>query len=125
MEWYNLIFFHVFKFYFKDGNYKNDVPWFTATALISTSFWVYLFSATILITCLFNFDFFKLVNRHLFISSAFIFLFANILWFKRGDRYLKIYRKYKNSPQDLGKISLLSWVVVIGGFLSLPIVLFL
>jgi hypothetical protein len=125
MEWYNLIFFHVFKFYFKDGNYKNDVPWFTAASLISTSFWVYFFSSTIIITSLFNLDGFQTENRPIFISSGFIFLFANIFWFKGSDRYLKIYKKYRNSPQDIGIISIISWVIVIGGFLSLTIILFL
>jgi hypothetical protein len=41
MEWYRLIFFHVFKVYYRDGDFRNDVPWFTATVLISASLWTY------------------------------------------------------------------------------------
>lgn len=124
MEWYSLIFFHIFKFYFKDGRFKNDVPWFTATALITVSFWLYLTSLIVLASHHFAIDPLKMENKNLFICFAFLFFLANIYWFQSRNRYLVIYRKFRNTTQDTPKKTILAWAIVFGGLLSLPVTVF-
>lgn len=125
MECYNLIFFHVFKFYFKDGNYKNDIPWLTASVLMAASSLAYSVGATAIIAHLLNMDLTTMVNRHVFIVGAFIFVFANNMYFRIRDRYMAIFEKYRNSQKDTMQNAILCWLIVIGGFISVPVLLFL
>lgn len=124
MEWYRLIFFHVFKVYYKDGNYKNDVPWFTATVLISASLWTYFTSAMVIFVNLLGSDFSNVVSKNVFIGLAFVFVIVNTVYFKRGARYIHIFRKHRHSANDKRSIGALSWFIVIGGLLSLPVTVF-
>lgn len=125
MKKYNLIFFHIFKCYYKDGNYKNDIPWLTALVLVSVSVLFFFVAIGLSVSELIGFNFLKMMDRHLFILLGFVFVLINYAWFKVGDRYMNIFKKYRHSSYDTKKNAILSWIFVIGGFLSAPIVILL
>ncbi len=48
MNWYNLVFYHIFKRYYKDGKYKNDIPSLTASVIVGVSSYFYIICGLIL-----------------------------------------------------------------------------
>lgn len=124
MKWYSLIFFHVFKVYYRDGDFRNDVPWATASALVSVSVLFYFVSIGLVISHVTGIHFMKTMNRHLFVTLGFLFTVLNCAWFKVGDRFLVIFRNFRHSEKDTWKIAILSWLIVIGGLLSVPVTVF-
>ncbi len=116
MKWYNLVFFHIFKRYYKNGNYKNDIPWLTVSVIISLSTYFYITNILRL---------FLLITQHtlhidklLFILFGFIFCILNYIWFVGNKRYLQIYADFKIKYANDRLTDILSWVYIIIGFLS-------
>ena len=118
MKWYNLIFFHVFKRYYKNGKFKNDIPWLTATGIVGMATFFYL----VFIYILFYYFIFKkspeAPNKLPFIISGFIVLVANCFWFIGNKRYLTIYEMYKEKYRNDKITEVLSWIFVV---LAIPI----
>lgn len=121
MSWYKIIFFHVFKLYYKDGKYTKDIPWLTATGivsvptgfLISTLYWIFYYFFI-------DKEVPKLDNTFTMLGCSFMFI--NYLWFTHQKRYLKIYEEYRTSDKNNKVTALLSWIYIILGFASVPIV---
>ncbi len=119
MKFYNVIFFHVFKKYYKNGNYKNDIPWLTASCVIGLSTFFYV--ANIIFVLYYFISEIKPVPNKLLIVFAFAFVIINYLWFTNQKKYLKIYDALINSNLDNKPLEVLSWIYIIIGFASVPI----
>lgn len=120
MKWYNLVFFHIFKRYYKNGNYKSDIPWLTASVIISLSTYFYITNILRL---------FLLVTHHtlhidklLFILFGFIFCIINYIWFVGDKRYLQIYTDFKIKYANDRLTDIFSWIYIIVGFLSIGVI---
>ena len=121
MSWYKIIFFHVFKRYYKDGKFTNDIPWLTASIIVSVSSSFYVFSLMDLF-CFFLIDQnLPMVDGYSFHIIGFAFALANYLWFTHQRRYLKIYEEYRKSDKNNNVTAILSWIYIILGFASVPI----
>jgi hypothetical protein len=121
MDWYNLVFYHVFKRYYKNGNYKNDIPWLTATGILSVSTFFFL-------TGIFVVFYYFFINKNipqlnnLYTIFGIIFTVLNCLWFTYKNRYLSIYKHYQALTTNNRKTEILSWLYIILGFASVPFV---
>jgi hypothetical protein len=121
MKVHSIIFFHVFKRYYKDGKFTNDIPWLTTSVIVGVSSSFYLISLTVL----FSYFFFdrnlpKLNEYPMLICNA-VFVVANYLWFTHRKRYLKIYEEYRTSDKNNKITEFLSWIYILLGFVSVPI----
>jgi hypothetical protein len=121
MDWYKIIFFHVFNRYYKDGNYKNDIPWLTASVIIGVSTYFHLFSLFVLGYYFFTGHSLTLASKYPNIICAFVFVSLNCYCFIYQNRYLKIYTKFRKSDKNKKIIALLSWMYIFLGFFSVPI----
>lgn len=120
MNWYNLIFFHVFKKYYKNGKYKNDIPWLTASCILGTASSLLIISLIVLFNLLSSNRNIELNNNHLLFGCLFVVF--NTLWFKYKSRYLTIYELFKKSKFNSKTFEMLAWVYLALSFLSIPIV---
>jgi hypothetical protein len=121
MNWYNLVFYHIFKRYYNDGKYKNDIPWLTALVIISVSSSFYILSGLILIYYFFVNKNIPIINKYPIILLGFTFAVINYLWFANNKRYLNIYKHYNTNTANR-RSEIFSWVFVILGFASVPFV---
>ena len=121
MNLYNIIFFHIFKRYYNNGKYKNDIPWLTATGIISVSTFFLLSSMITLIYYFFNNKISLIINAE-FSYYGLLFTLINCLWFASNKRYLKIYKDLKISKVNNRKLEILTWIYVFLGIASIPIV---
>lgn len=121
MNWYNLVFYHVFKRYYKDNKYKNDIPWLTATGIISVPTFFLLTSVFAIIYYLFVESNVPQIGST-FTIFGLAFTVINYLWFTYNKRYLSIYEHYKTSATNNRRTEILSWLYIILGFASLPLV---
>ena len=121
MNWYKIIFYHLFKRYYKDGKYKNDIPWLTAAGILSVS-------TFFLLTGFFTLIYYLFVKKNVpqldykFTLLGFLFTALNCFWFANKKHYLRIYEEYKTSKVNNTITEILSWLFVILGFASLAIV---
>ncbi len=121
MNWYNLVFYHIFKRYYKDNKYKNDIPWLTATGIISVPTFFLLTSVFAIIYYLFVESNVPQIGST-FTIFGLAFTVINYLWFTYNKRYLSIYEHYKTSATNNRRTEILSWLYIILGFASLPLV---
>lgn len=121
MNWYKLVFFHVFKCYYKNGKYTNDIPWLTATGIVSVSTG-FLLSSIFLLFYYFFIDTKLPKLDNTFTLIGFIFILINYFWITNKKRYLIIYESYRKSNKNNKVSEVLSWVYIIVGFISLPII---
>ncbi|MCJ8167106.1 hypothetical protein MKJ04_19850 [Pontibacter sp. E15-1] len=117
MTWYNLIFFHVFKRYYKNGRYGNDIPWLTASGIVGVSSQLYLFTFTALVYFYTYGEMPELEKKYL-LSLGFVFVALNWLWFIGGNRYLKIFDNFKERYLRDKFTETLSWVYVLGAYVA-------
>lgn len=122
MNWYKLIFFHIYKRYYKDGQYSNDIPWLTVSVILGVSSFFYLLSLAVLIYSIFCDCEIQSLNKNPIIILGFVLVGVNYLWFFNNRHYLKIYEKYRISENNNKFSELLSWLFVIMGFVSVPLV---
>lgn len=125
MNWYEIIFFNIFKKYYKNGRYKNDIPWLTATGIVVCSTFFNLFSITIVVHELLNPEKeFILINKSLYMLIFSVFYLVNYLFFIYQKRYLIIFEKYKKSKYDTKFFTIISFGYSILSFLIFIIVVF-
>lgn len=122
MNWYQVIFFHIFKLYYKDGKYTNDIPWLTASVIVGVSTSFYLLSLVVLCYFFFIGRDVPLLNKYPILICGFVFSVANYLWFTYKKRYLKIYDQYRTSNKNNNVTAVLSWTYIILGFALVPVV---
>jgi Ca2+/Na+ antiporter len=122
MNWYKLIFFHIFKRYYKDGKFTNDIPWLTASVIVGISSSFYLLSLVVLSYFFFIDHNVPPLNKYPILICGFAFAVVNYLWFTYKKRYLKIYEEYRTSNKNNKVTAVLSWIYIIVGFASVPIV---
>jgi hypothetical protein len=121
MNWYKMIFYHVFKRYYKDGNYKNDIPWLTATGIVSVS-------TGFMISSVYIFSYYSFVDKNVpqldnrFTLLGLIFIVANFIFFTHKKRYMEIFAFFKGSEKDNKLWGIISWGYIILGMVSLPAV---
>jgi glucan phosphoethanolaminetransferase (alkaline phosphatase superfamily) len=123
MNWYNLVFYHIFVRYYKNGKYKNDIPWLTVSVLVGVCSYFYFLNVILL-----GYFFFISKNapllenfRTAIIGGGFVFVIINYFWFTYKKRYLKIFKEYKTSNNSNRVTEILSWIYLIVGFASVPI----
>jgi hypothetical protein len=117
MTWYNLVFFHVFKRYYKNGRYKNDIPWLTASVIVGVSTMFYIFSFTYLTYFFVNGEMLEL-DKKSFLTLGISFVAINWLWFTGGNRYLMIFHSFKERYLRDKLTETLSWVYVFGAYVA-------
>ncbi|WP_318642611.1 hypothetical protein [Flavobacterium ardleyense] len=122
MNWYDLIFYNVFKRYYKEGNYKNDIPLLTASIIVGVSFSFYILSGFLLVYYFIVGQDVPMLSKSPIIIFGFTFNLANYLWFKNKDRYLIVYSHFKSSERNDRQQEVLSWLFIILGFASGPLV---
>lgn len=120
MNWYKIIFFHIFQCFYKGGKYSNDIPSLRSTVVVSVSSSFYLLSS-------FYWIYFLLFNEkpklaeHSITVCGFLFVIANYVWFNYRRKYLLIYEKYVYSRVNTRIVALACWVYVLSGFATVPI----
>ena len=124
MNWYNLVFYHIFKRYYKDGKYKNDIPWLTVSVIMGMSSFLYVLNGLILSNYFVNKNI-LILNKNPIIILAFVFVIINFLWFTKNKRYLSIYDYYKTSKLDNRRTEILAWLYIIFGFAFVFITIFI
>ncbi len=120
MNWYNIIFFHIFTFYYEEGKYKKDIPWLTASCLVATSTSLYVLSFYVIIEFFLNSSFEK-IDNHRFLIFGIIMNVSSFIWFAKNKKYSEIYNKYRLSKFDTKKFKFVAWLFVVLGFLTLPL----
>lgn len=124
MEWYNIVFFHVFKRYYKNGRYKNDVPWLTASVILGMSSLLYLFSLYVILYYSIN-NSTPEIKKYVFLPLGLTTIIINCLWFIGSRRYLRIYERYRERLLRDKKSTVLSWTYVFGGYALFILVILL
>lgn len=121
MNWYDLIFFHVFKLYYKDGAYRRDNPPLTASVILGMSSFVLVVALLMAMDYLFV-SHEKMVignQKPLFITVGMVFVGFNYLLFRR--RFKNIYNKYRYSSYDNWKYRLVAFLYIVLAFFSAPL----
>ncbi|WP_418513990.1 hypothetical protein [Corallibacter sp.] len=114
MKILNILFFHVYNAYYKDGNYSNDIPHLTAYGIVGFSLST-LFTTTIMfILTLLNI---KLIDYYFLVIlvGTLLLLFYYFFYEKKYDT---IYNLIKDSKWDNFRFKIASWLIVFLGFAS-------
>jgi hypothetical protein len=122
MNWYKLIFFHIFKRYYKNGSFTNDIPWLTASVIVGLSSFFYVLGLLVLAYFFFIDHNVPKLKKYPLLISGFAFAITNYLWFTYKKRYLKIHAEYRTSNKNNKVTEVLAWIYVIVGFATVPIV---
>lgn len=123
MKIIDIIFYYIFKRYFQGGNYRNDIPWFTASALLSVSLNLYVICFFIIYKYLAVGHFPTQLNVEIGLPLNLLLFLVIILYFKTNNRYMKIYNTYKTSSKLVHEIA--AWIFVAGGLVLFIIVVIL
>lgn len=115
MKFLHVIYFHVYNSYYKDGNYKNDIPHLTAYGVVGVSL-------SLLIVGIGNIIKFSLTEHKLSTQGYLWLMLPSLLLFYfvflNKGKYNDIYKELKGSDWDKTAIKILAWVIVIIGFVS-------
>lgn len=115
-----IVFFYIFRSYYKDGNFKNDIPWLTAINILSASLTTYTFCIFLIIENFYNeLKFIKANSLPFLIMYVLIFIFLYLYLLKK-EKHLIFYEEYKKQKTFSGLI--LSWGFVI---LPFPLMMFI
>ena len=87
MSWYKIIFFHVFKRYYKDGKFINDIPWLTTSVIVGVSSSFYLLSLTVLFYFFFIDHDVPQLNKYPILICGFVFAVANYFLLDVGGAF--------------------------------------
>ena len=115
MKAFNVIFYHVYNCYYKDGKYTNDVPHLTAFGLVGSS---------LTMSCLAVFALFNSIinNSRLSVGTSLAIVIAGMLLFfflfLFNSRYDRIYNEINGSKLDNLFMKIAAWGVVVMGFVS-------
>lgn len=111
------LFFGIYNSYYKDGNYKNDMPWYNGMAIFLFTFWCNII--TILDVLNSSKNKFPVEKLTSFIIAA-VCLIISYLLFVRNRRYDTIYNRYKNFNKTNRIINkVVSWTYVIGSIVAI------
>jgi hypothetical protein len=114
MKLVEVIFYHIYKSYYKGGNYRNDIPHVTAFGIVSCSIIIIFITGFLTFLRLFTE---QLVNKGLVIS-LFVFLSVVLFYFLLyKSKYKRIYTEIKGSRWDTVFFKILSWSVLVIAFL--------
>jgi hypothetical protein len=122
MNWYNLIFFHVFKRYYKNGRYKNDIPWLTASGIIGSSSLLWLLTIYTTVTFLIKGET-PGINKKYFVPFGVTFIILHWFWFINRKRYLKIFSDFYKVYTDNKLTEIFSWLYILGAYLAFVLML--
>ena len=110
---FRVLFFHIYNAYYKNGNYKNDIPHLTAFGIVGTSL-----SIMIVVTVLFVLKTAaetELPKLLIILLTIVCLAFFGFLFLVKS-KYSSIYQQIKGSKWDNIGFKILSWVIVILGF---------
>lgn len=111
MKVLDYLFFGIYNSYYKDGNYKNDVPWYGGLIIFTGVFFCNVF--TLMVVVLDGGP----ISKSFWYIIGLVCLATSYLLFIRNKRYEIIYNemsKLSRPKRLLNKV--LSWVYVIGSF---------
>ena len=115
MKFLHVIYFHVYNSYYKDGDYKNDIPHLTAYGIVSVSL-------SLLIVGIGNIIKFALTEHKLSTQGYLWLMLPSLLLFYfvflNKGKYNDIYKELKSSDWDRTTIKILAWAIVAIGFVS-------
>ncbi len=117
MKILNILFFHVYNAYYKDGNYYNDVPHVTAFGIVGSSLSMLLTSILLVILRMLSIK--PTYNIVLVILVGSLLLLSYFFLFKK--KYKVIYNLIKNSKWDNLRFKIISWVTIFLGFISIGV----
>jgi hypothetical protein len=115
MKFLQVIYFHVYNAYYKDGNFKNDIPHLTAFGIVSCSLGLMIVGIANLIK--YSLTQHKLSAQEylwLMLPSLLLFYFL----FLHKGKYSDIYKSLKGSDWDKSAIKILIWAIIFMGFAS-------
>lgn len=115
MKALNVVFYHVYNCYYKDGNYTNDIPHVTAYGLVGTSLSMF----NVVVFALFN----NFINNtklsmEILLTIAILSMLLFFFLFLFNSRYDRIYNEMKGSKRDTLFMRVVAWGVVVMGFVS-------
>ena len=115
MIFIKIIYFHIYNAYYKDGGFKNDIPSLTAYGIVAPSLSFIILTTTAVI---YN----QLTGARLpykvcfVIVSIALLIFFFLFMYKKN--YNKIYTEIKKSQWDNITMKIVTWAIVLIGFLS-------
>lgn len=115
MNFLKIIYFHIYNTYYKDGHYKNDIPYLTAYGITGTSLGCLILA---LLTVL-NYGFTR--TRLSVVACLIIFLLCLIVFFVlfiHNARYKEVYASIKGSRWDTAPMKVIVWIIIGLGFAS-------
>lgn len=116
MKAIRLIYFHIYNSYYKDGNFKNDIPHLTAFGIVGCSLSIILLSILFFAYQLL----FRVRPTSPIVVGLFLLLlvFFYFLFFHKS-KYQSIYTEFKNSKWDTTTMKILSWLVLLVAFVMI------
>jgi hypothetical protein len=108
-----VIFFHIYNVYYKDGNYKNDIPYLTAFGIVACSLSIIIVVSVLL---LLKGTLETTLSKESIILLTVVCLSIFSYIFLIRSRYKSIYQEIKGSKWDNVGFKALSWVIVVAGF---------
>jgi hypothetical protein len=117
----NYIYFNIFNSYYKNGRYKNDIPWVTAWGILSAALTFYTFS----IISLLRIIRYGTLNGFVFpkplgFAIGTFFMIVGYFLFLKNKRYLIIYNEFKKYDQTISnkrKGRIISWTFIFLSFI--------
>jgi hypothetical protein len=118
MKVIDYLFFGIYNSYYKDGNYKNDIPWYTAMMIFGAMFFLNVSLILSLLSPRKGFP----VNKPmaLVIGGCCVLLsYFLFVWKKRYVSIYETYSKYNDRQKVINKV--LSWLYFIGSIILFSI----
>ena len=114
------IYFYIFDSYYKDGNYKDDIPWYTALVLLTASLFTMMMNLWMLAQYTFELPV-SLPNTiwAYLLPVLFLFVVCYVIII-RDKKYLKYYEENKNDKTMQEKIFV--WFIVVMPFILVLII---
>jgi hypothetical protein len=104
-----IIYFHVYNAYYKNGNYKNDIPHLTAYCITATSTGSFVLTLVALVNHRFTGT--RMSKEGCVIVYAIcLILFYGLFMYKA--RYADVYTSIKGSVWDTITVKIIVWIVV-------------
>jgi hypothetical protein len=109
MKVLDYLFFGVFNSYYKDGNFKNDIPWYTAMMIFGAMFFLNVSSVMMLFSSKSGYPVSKQVG---FIIGGCCVLLSYFLfaWKKRYENIYSEFSKYDRRQRSINR--LMGWLYV-------------
>jgi hypothetical protein len=125
MKWFYIVFFHVFKKYYKNGHYKNDIPWLTASGIVGVSVYFYLFSLYIITHYISYGYLLARLDKNFVIPIGLAIVLGTIIFFIWNKKYLMIFNSFKDKYSKDSLSQTLSWIFVFAPYLLFVVLVML